>query len=91
MCGNKKFKVDYHGRKFAFTGAKDSYRAGERVTLYFEFIATDTDYRFFVNGEMFNARYGERGYEISFVMPGHDTEVYFESRNTMVYDPSAEK
>ncbi len=89
MCGNKKYKVDYHGQKFAFSGAKDSYRAGESVKLYFEFIATDTDYTFFVNGESVNAEYGDRGYEISFVMPDHDTEVYYESRNTMVYDPDA--
>ena len=31
----KKYKVDYCGQKMAYPNAKDEYRAGEKVTLYF--------------------------------------------------------
>ena len=40
-CFGKKYKVDYCGQKGSFEGAKDSYRAGERVELRFCHIATD--------------------------------------------------
>ena len=42
----KKYKVDYCGEKFAYKNAKDEYRAGEKVTVYYWMIATDTDYSF---------------------------------------------
>ena len=35
----KKYKVDYCGEKFAYKNAKDEYRAGEKVTLYYWMIA----------------------------------------------------
>ena len=50
-CFGKKYKVDYCGQKGSFEGAKDSYRAGERVELRFSHIATDTDYYFYVDGQ----------------------------------------
>ena len=46
----KKFKVDYCGEKFAYKNAKDEYRAGEKVTVYYWMIATDTDYSFWLEG-----------------------------------------
>lgn len=87
MFGEKKYRVDYHGRKSAFEGARDAYKAGEQVTLYYGFIATDTDYSFYVDGGRFNAPYTDKGYEISFVMPAHDVDVRVQSRNSMVYQP----
>ncbi len=45
-----KYKVHYNKNKSCFSNAKDSYRAGEQVTLIYPFIATDTDYSFSVDG-----------------------------------------
>lgn len=88
MFGEKKYKVDYHGRKSVFDGAKDAYKKGEQVTLYYGFIATDTDYSFYVDGARINAPYTEdKGYKISFVMPDHEVDVRVQSRNSMVYEP----
>ena len=89
-CGAKKYNVDYDGCKFMYEGAKDSYRAGERVTLYYGLIATDTDYRFTLDGAELDRGYDEKkGFVLSFIMPEHDVKLSVESRNTMVleYDP----
>ena len=84
-CGGKKYRVEYDG---AFSGGKNSYRAGEMVTVYYEFIATDTDYSFFLDGERINTDYSEdKGFIISFIMPEHDVKLVCESRNSMIYVP----
>lgn len=88
-CGGAKYNVDYNGQKDSFKGAKDSYRAGANVTLYFDLIATDTDYKFYVDGEQINPDYNERkGYIITFTMPEHDITVSYSSSNSMIYQPS---
>lgn len=86
-CGEKKYKVDYDGRKSSFSNAKDYYKAGEQVTVWMEFIATDTDYHFYLDGEPFRAEWDERGYVISFVMPEHDVKLTYKTENTMEYRP----
>ncbi len=87
-CFVKKYRVDYCGSKDCYTGAKDSYRAGAEVVLYYEMIATDTDYSFFLDGERLQPLYEEgKGYKISFVMPEHDVTLKCESHNSMVYEP----
>ncbi len=91
-CGEKTYHVDYLGQKQFYENAKDSYRAGEQVTVYFRLIATDTDYAFFVDGERINFDYDEKkGFVISFTMPDHDVTLSCQSRNSMVYDPSADR
>lgn len=88
-CGGKKYKVDYEGRKSSFDNAKDYYREGEKVEVYFSFIATDTDYSFYVDGQRYNAMYDNKhGYVISFTMPAHDVRIGFKSVNSMIYDPN---
>jgi len=90
-CGGAKFKVDYNGQKDSYTGAKDYYRSGEKVTVYYGFIATDTDYSFYLDGERINTGYDEKkGFVISFTMPDHDVTLVCESRNSMVYVPPIE-
>lgn len=93
-CTGAKYHVDYHGQKSLFHGAKDSYRAGQKVTLKYGPIATDTDYSFYVDGESVNADFDQKSYRyvITFTMPNHDIEVYCSSRNSMVYieEPSTE-
>lgn len=93
-CGAKKYRVDYGGRKMMFSEAKDEYRAGETVTVCFSFIATDTDYRFYLDGESISCDYDDgKGFVISFTMPEHDVTLTVESRNSMVEypDPGDEK
>ena len=80
-----KFKVDYGGNKSFYDGAKDRYRAGEEVVFYFSFIATDTSYRFLLDGEELNTGWDDgKGIKISFIMPDHDVVFRCESRNLMV-------
>ena len=87
-CGAKKYKVDYDGDKDFYEGAKDEYKAGEKVVLYYNFIATDTDYAFYLDDERINTGYSEdRGFIIEFTMPEHDVRLRCESHNSMVYVP----
>ncbi len=84
-CNKKpEYKVDYHGQKDFFRGSRDSFTAGSSVRLVFDLIATDTDYSFFVTADDYNVNYENGAYVISFIMPEHDVEVYFDSVNTMV-------
>ena len=69
----------------SFEGNKGAYREGAKVELYYDMIATDTDYSFFVDDERFHALYDEsKGYVIEFTMPAHDVTVRVESKNSMV-------
>lgn len=81
----KKYNVDYCGQKYAYSNAKDSYKAGTEVELYFELIATDTDYSFYLDDEELKFSYDEKkGFIISFVMPEHDVKLECESHNSML-------
>ena len=83
----KKYKVDYCGQKFAYQNAKDEYRAGEKVTLYFDMIATDTNYSFTLDGEQLMRDYDPRkGFILRFTMPDHNVKLQCFSRNTMLID-----
>lgn len=87
----EKYNVDYGGAKWLYKNAKDSYFAGQKVKLYFDMIATDTDYSFYLDGEKLNFDYDERkGFIIEFVMPGHDVKLEFETVNSMEYAESYE-
>ena len=85
--GNR-YRVDYDGVKDLYEGAKDSYRAGQEVTLYFTMIATDTDYSFCLDGEPIDFDYDDKkGFIIRFTMPNHDVKLECNSENSMVYVP----
>ena len=74
--GGEKYRVDYCGIKDMYGNARDSYRAGSEVTLYFDLIATDTDYFFCLDGERIRFDYDEkRGFVIRFTMPEHDVKL----------------
>ena len=79
-----KYKVHYNKNKSCFSNAKDSYRAGEQVTLIYPFIATDTDYSFSVDGADYKLNYTDRGYELRLVMPDHEVSVNVRWRNSMM-------
>lgn len=85
--GNR-YKVDLGGSDFCYEGVKESYRAGEEVTLYFTLIATDTDYSFYLDGEPIDFDYDDKkGFIIRFTMPNHDVKLEYNSKNSMVYVP----
>lgn len=90
---SKKYKVDYCGQKFEYKNAKDEYRAGERVTLYYWMIATDTDYSFSLDGAQLSRDYDtKKGFILSFIMPDHDVKLRCYSRNTMLRElPEVER
>lgn len=84
----EKYHVDYDGRKSAYTNAKDAYRAGETVRLYYEIIAMDTDYSFFLDGQRINYTYDDaHGFVIKFEMPAHDVKLTCRMENSMMYNP----
>ena len=88
----KKYKVDYCGQKMAYSNAKDEYRAGEIVTLYFDMIATDTNYSFTLDGAQLMRDYDpKKGFILCFTMPDHDVKLHCSSRNTMLAEMSEEE
>ena len=84
-AGGEKYRVDYCGIKDMYGNAKDSYRAGTEVTLYFDLIATDTDYSFYLDGERIRFEYDEKkGFVIRFTMPEHDVKLECETVGSML-------
>ena len=91
-CGGKRYAVDYCGEKDAYKGAEDTYRAGAQVTLYYDLIATDTDYSFYLDGERLLQDYDDScGFIIRFTMPEHDVKLECVTRNTMEYVPETQE
>lgn len=87
-CFGAKYSVDYCGDKGSFRGAKDAYKAGQEVILNYPFVATDTNYTFYVDGQRVNPDYSEKdGFTIAFTMPAHDIRVQVEEKNTMLPEP----
>ena len=90
-CAANTYQVDYNGQKDLYEGARDSYRAGETVTLYYPYIATDTDYSFTLDGEPVKMEYDEqKGIVLSFVMPDHDVSLDYQTTESMEYVPDTE-
>ena len=87
-CGAKKYKLicDY-----GFESKKTAYPEGAQVTVYYDLIATDTDYSFHSEPDVgMKYRYDSaHGYVFEFTMPAQDVKLIVESRNTMEYDPDA--
>lgn len=83
-CSTQKYQVDYCGQKILFKGAKNTYATGQEVTLYYDFIATDTDYSFYLDNEYLPVTYSDKkGFIIKFTMPDHDVKLQLHTRNTM--------
>lgn len=81
---NNYYSVDYCGQKDCYTNAKDKYKAGSKVTLYYDLIATDTDYKFTLDGESVNWTSNEKGlFTIEFIMPDHDVKLECHTKNSM--------
>ena len=83
-----KYKVDYCGTKDLYQNAKDYYKAGKKVRLYFPYIATDTDYSFYLDDEPIRYTYdNEKGFIIEFIMPQHNVKLNCKTHNSMEYIP----
>ena len=81
-CTGERYNVVRDGD---FKGGRSTYREGAEVKLYYDLIATDTQYSFFVDNERINPDYSDKkGYIIEFVMPAHDVTVRVSSKNTML-------
>ena len=89
--GNEKYKMEY-GNKDLYRGAKDSYTAGQKVTLRFPYVATDTSYSFYLNGKAIDKTYYSDlgGYKLEFVMPPYDAKLECVTKNDMMYTPPEE-
>ena len=82
------YQVDYCGAEDCYSNAKDSYRVGTEVTLYFDLVATDTDYSFLLDGEPVHYTYDDqKGFVIQFTMPNHDVKLECNSKNSMLASP----
>ena len=88
-CGKPKYKLHFDG--YGFQSSKTEYAAGEQVTVYYDLIATDTDYRFWLDDESVKLKqdYDDRhGYVFSFIMPDHELTLHVSSHNSMEYIPT---
>ena len=83
-CGAKKYRVDYCGCKGMYENAKDSYRAGEEVELVYTYVATDTRYAFYLDGEPLDWDYEDGCFVIRFTMPEHDVVLDHTAVNDML-------
>lgn len=83
------YRVDYCGNKMCYSNAKDFYKSGTTVELFFDLLATDTDYTFCLDGarDALDITWQNNGYVIRFVMPEHDVKLDFSTRNSMEYIP----
>ena len=88
-CGKQKYKLHFEG--YGFQSSKTEYAAGEQVTVYYDLIATDTDYRFWLDDESVKMKqdYDDRhGYVFTFTMPDHELTLHVSSHNSMEYIPT---
>ena len=64
--------------------ARVEHKVGEEVVLYFPMVATDTDYRFILDGTEIRPEYDScKGFIIRFTMPEHDVTLRYLQRNSM--------
>ena len=86
-CFRETYAVDYCGEIECYEGAKESYPAGAKVKLCYSFIASDTDYSFYLNGQPLKYDYdSNKGFVIQFTMPKHDVKLECVMNNSMVYE-----
>ena len=87
-CGRTKHQLIFDD--FGFKSQKSAYRAGETVRVYYDMIATDTDYRFWLDDDSVEMKQGyddQHGYVFTFTMPDHDVTLHCDSYNSMEYFP----
>ena len=87
-CSKQKYKLNFGA--YGFKSSQNEYAAGDKVTVYFDMIGTDTDYNFYLDDKSIKLKqdYDDRhGYVFTFTMPDHDVTLNMDSYNSMVYTP----
>lgn len=85
---NTKYSIDYCGYKDLFKGAKDRYKEGENVVIYYPYTLIDTSYRFYLNGVPIDYSFADNnGYKLTFVMSPYDAKLQCITKNDMEYTP----
>lgn len=80
----KKYRLDLCGQEICYENAKPTYKEGTEVIIYYNMIATDTDYSFYLDGKGLLYGYDEKkGFVLRFTMPNHDAQLCCYSINTM--------
>ena len=81
----KKFRINFSEDRSFYNGAKEKYSAGARVVLYYDMIATDTVYDFYLDGQRLNYDYDDqKGFILTFIMPPHDVVLELRQKNISV-------
>ena len=88
-CSRKKYTVNFDGG--FFESKRTQYYAGEKVTVRYDIIATDTDYHFYIDDDVEMTQDFDGGYVFTFIMPKHDVTLHEESYNSMVYVPGPDE
>lgn len=85
MFGGGKYKLNFS--KDGFESEKMKYDEGETVMVYFNRIASDTDYKFSLDCDdvQLNKDYDStKGFVFTFVMPAHDVTLSVKAHHNMV-------
>ena len=87
--GAQKYRLIFDG--YGFESERTEYAAGEKVTVTYDLIATDTDYTFSIDGGVQWERDYDNahGYVFRFTMPARDVTISVESHSSMTIDPLA--
>ena len=78
---------------YGFESKKTSYAEGDKVKVYYDLIATDTDYSFYTDSDDVELKRDyddKKGFVITFIMPAHDVSLHVDSVNSMEYIPETE-
>lgn len=87
-CGKQKHRLNFG--TYGFESKKSEYAYGDKVTVYFNLIGTDTDYNFYLDDKSIELKQSyddKHGYILTFTMPDHDVTLNMNSHNNMVYIP----
>lgn len=86
-CGKQKYRLNLDG--YGLRSEKKAYAAGEEVRITYDLVASDTNYRFYIDGdEKMNVGFdGRHGYLLTFLMPARDVTVRVEWENSMEHLP----
>lgn len=88
-CGRQKYTLNYDGA--FFESKRTQYAPGEKVTVRYDTLATDTDYHFYIDDDVEMEQRFDGGYVFTFIMPAHDVTIHEESHNSMMYVPEDEE
>ena len=87
--GAQRYRLLFDG--YGFESERMEYAAGEKVTVTYDLIGTDTDYTFTIDEDVTWERDFDNlhGYVFRFTMPAHDVMISVESHSSMTMDPDA--